>query len=149
MHPTEFSRRLAIIPSRTAVLVTACLTPLLGACDKEEEAIGSVYCEDWPTELEEATRTLDSRYDDCGYWSVPAGEHLYINVYVYEELVACASELGPGLTLFAEPTWSNFEGGGMKWTYDVLGDAPADDWAEFSVICDDGAVFEARVLVTD
>lgn len=118
---------------------------LLAACAGDD----TDRCEGWPDEPQAITGVVDSDSDDCGYWELPLGEHLYTNVYVLEELAECSYSLGDGLALFAEPTWSNFQGGGMKWTYDVIGEHALDDWSAFEVSCDDGSAFSARILVTD
>jgi len=148
MRPTKSLRRVAAARPLAAVCLTAALAPLMGACDKDEEPSGTSYCEAWADEVAEVSRTLDSRYDDCSRWTMPAGDHLYVNVYVYQELVDCAHYLDDGLEIFASPTYSDFTDDGMKWTYDVTGAAAVEDGA-FEVSCDDGVIFEARLTITE
>jgi hypothetical protein len=69
-----------------------------------------------------------------------------VNVSVTDADATCAATLSPGLVQNSTPIFSDFGDDGPKWTFDFVGDAPAED-ASVQVDCTDGTTFSAIVTV--
>lgn len=117
------------------LLALACAEPAPDACA-------------WPEAATAASGVLENA-DTCGFWSLPVDGHLYVNVGLTEPDVDCSAAMDTALALNAQPIYSNLTTDGPKWTFDVVGLAPADPWAAFDVTCEEGTRWAARVEVTD
>lgn len=103
-------------------------------------------CEEWRP-LANVDGVIDND-EDCGQWTLPIGEHLYVNVYVSEELSPCEAEHAAEIGLPYDPIYTNLETDGPKWTFDFVGNEVVSDSA-IDVSCDDGTEWHARVSVEE
>jgi len=127
-----------------AALVMGCL---VGCGDKagDSAAAEAEGCAAFPESPSAPDGVLESE-DSCGWWELPVGEHLYVNVGLSEPKAECSESLGAGLALNASPTYSNFEPDGPKWTFDVVAEASATASA-VEITCSDGSAWSALVDV--
>lgn len=104
-------------------------------------------CADWPSDPVEADGVLENA-DSCGFWLLPVGEHLYVNVGITAEESTCAATMEPYVELNADPIYSNMSNEGPKWTFDFVGMKPSGAEATgIDVSCDEGTEWAARVVV--
>lgn len=114
-------------------LLLACATPVDDGCA-------------WPDAASAPAGVLESAADDCGWWSLAVGEHLYVNVAVTEADAPCGPpEMDAVLAENAGAIYSNLSGQGPKWTYDLVGVSAGE--TTVAIHCDDGTQFSARVTV--
>ncbi len=116
------------------------LTLLLACAEPEPEG----PCPVWADEVV-ADGVLDNSHD-CGTWTLPVGEHLYVNVYIEEIEVPCSDVIDDGVDRPHEPAYTNMSNDAPKWTYDYVGGA-AVDVAEITITCEEGTEWHARVHV--
>ena len=115
------------------LLLLACASPSEGGCS-------------WPDAAVAPDGVLESAADDCGWWALAVGDHLYVNVAVGEADATCdPPEMDAVLTENAGAIYSNLSGQGPKWTYDLVGAAAGE--TTVAITCSDGSGFSAKVTV--
>jgi hypothetical protein len=84
--------------------------------------------------------------DTCGFWQVPVGEHLYLDLHVTRELPDCAAAVGDGLSLPNDPIYTNLAPDGPKYTYDIVADSAVAE-TNIDITCDEATEWHALVTV--
>ncbi len=93
-----------------------------------------------------ATDGVLGNEDTCGFWQVPVGEHLYLDLHVTRELPDCAAAVGDGLSLPNDPIYSNLATDGAKYTYDIVADSAVAE-TNIDITCDEATEWHALVAV--
>lgn len=113
------------------------------ACgDAEEAAPGR--CADAPDEPSDMPTVLSGQ-QDCGYWVVPEGESVLLNLLVNEELPACDPVISGPLEMPYDPIYSNLGDDGPKYTFQL--ETTGTGEAELEIECDEGSEWWGRFRV--
>lgn len=115
---------------------------LLQACTPEDPPL----CEAFPDAPTVADGTLDNG-DSCGWWEVPVGDQLIVNVFMEEPDHECDGDMGDGLELVASPMYSNMSNDGPKMTFQMEGVAAVTAF-DLVLTCTEGTTWAALVDVT-
>ncbi len=102
---------------------------------------------DFPKEATPLPGVL-SAADDCGYWTVSVGDHLVVGLPVETEAAVCAVEVDDGVSLNADPIFTNFAPDGPRWTVDAVGNSVTER-GTVDIDCDDGSEWHALVQVLE
>ena len=93
-----------------------------------------------------ATGGVIENEDSCGFWLVPVGDHLYVDLHVTRELPDCAIAVGSGLSIPNDPIYSNLGTDGAKYTYDIVADSAVAE-TNIDITCDEATEWHALVTV--
>jgi hypothetical protein len=93
-----------------------------------------------------ATGGVLGNEDSCRFWTVPVGEHLYLDLHVTRELPDCAIAVGDALSVPNDPIYSNLATDGPKYTYDVVADSVVAE-TNIDITCDEATEWHALVAV--
>lgn len=113
------------------------------ACAEEEPPV----CESFPDEAAPPATVLENS-DSCGYWEIPVGDQLVLDIAMSAPDYRCTVTVGDGLSVPYDGTYSYLTGQEPKQTFQVFGEAPVER-SDISVVCEEGTEWAAQVQVTE